>query len=175
VSATSLGEITRGEFAENADRKDFLPSEIGDAIRREPARSRVDFGDVADTFRQIVLHMEYSFRNPSSAYFTGYTWLRASNTRSIGFAVELAMQRMHSALERRQLALRIRRRQQHVRRVVVEIADPARHLCKSRTARRLTAWISTSCEKRSAPSVPMSVQTEATRAAFARISAQPSL
>lgn len=33
VTEVDLEEITRGEFAENADRKDFLPSEI-DAIRR---------------------------------------------------------------------------------------------------------------------------------------------
>lgn len=33
VTVVSLGEIVRGEFAENSERKDFLPSEI-DAIRR---------------------------------------------------------------------------------------------------------------------------------------------
>lgn len=33
VRVVDLGEIVRGEFAENADRKDFLPTEI-DAIRR---------------------------------------------------------------------------------------------------------------------------------------------
>ena len=38
VTVTNIDEIIRGEFAENAHRKDFLPSEI-DAIRRalEPA------------------------------------------------------------------------------------------------------------------------------------------
>src|SRR5258708_6946856 len=33
TTVVDLDEITRGELAENADRKDFLPSEI-DAIRR---------------------------------------------------------------------------------------------------------------------------------------------
>jgi ParB family chromosome partitioning protein len=33
VTVVNLNEVIRGEFAENAERKDFLPSEI-DAIRR---------------------------------------------------------------------------------------------------------------------------------------------
>jgi ParB family transcriptional regulator, chromosome partitioning protein len=33
VTVVDLGEVARGELAENAERKDFLPSEI-DAIRR---------------------------------------------------------------------------------------------------------------------------------------------
>jgi ParB/RepB/Spo0J family partition protein len=53
IRVVNIDEIARGEFAENAYRKDFLPSEI-DAIRRElepiekaPAKERMTLGKVS--------------------------------------------------------------------------------------------------------------------------------
>src|SRR5216684_6038310 len=48
VTIVNLDDIVRGEFAENAHRKDFLPSEI-DAIRRAPGAGREGGGEGATT------------------------------------------------------------------------------------------------------------------------------
>ena len=56
-------------------------------------------------------------RDPSGADFVvnGIVVLRPPDARGIGLGVHLAIERVHAALERRQLALRLRRSRPSVR------------------------------------------------------------
>jgi hypothetical protein len=57
---------------------------------------------------------------------------------ALGIRLDLhpAMQRMPTTLQRRQLALRIRRRQQEICRIIVDVSYPTRYLSELRATRR---------------------------------------
>lgn len=87
----------------------------------------MDFGEVPDVLGKSVDHMVNGLGNLSSAYFATNRLLFLFAPYCFRISTNIGSpERVHSAFERRQLALRVAGRQQHVGGIIVEAcARPA--------------------------------------------------
>ena len=87
----------------------------------------MDLDELAEDLGQSVPDVGHGAGNTSRQHFVTDALPRSGDTSGIRLNVHAAVQRVHPALERRELALRVRGDERHVGRVIGEIANPSRH------------------------------------------------